>query len=235
MTKLNSKRMSEIFEKVDKTKKYIPGDAFDLLKGFSSKIKFKESIDVSIHLGVDPRKSDQLVRGSTVLPHGLDKKVKVAVFADESFRDMAIDAGADIFGIEKLKDDIRKKVIEFDVLISTPDSMKTLSQLGIILGPKGLMPNPKFGTVTDDISTAVKNAKFGQVRYKVDKAGIIHTSIGTSSLSSSKLHTNFLSLISDIRKLKPSTSKGVFIKKVSLSTTMGPGLNLDINNMNIIR
>jgi large subunit ribosomal protein L1 len=218
--------MNLLSKDVDKSKTYPIDEAFSLLKEFS-KVKFDESVDVSINLGVDPRKSDQVVRGSTLLPSGTGKIVKVAVFAENESAEEARIAGADIVGMDDLASEIKKGNIDFDVVIATPDTMRIVSQLGQILGPKGLMPNPKIGTVTSDVSRTVRNVKMGQVRYRVDKAGIIHTIIGRISFSASAIQQNLEALISDLKKLKPANSKGIYFKKITLSSTMGPGLILD--------
>ena len=221
-----SKRVRSLREKLEPGKLYAVDEALDLLKGLSS-VKFEESVDVSVNLGVDPRKSDQVVRGSTVLPNGTGKTVRVAVFAQGENADAAKEAGADIVGMEDLADSIKAGNLEFDVVIASPDSMRVVGQLGKILGPRGLMPNPKVGTVTPDIAGAVKNAKAGQVRYRTDRAGIIHCSIGRVSFDVSGLRENLSALLGDLNKAKPSSSKGVYIRKVTVSTTMGPGLAVD--------
>jgi len=192
-----------------------------------SKVKFKESVDVSVNLGVDPRKSDQVVRSSTVLPHGTGKTVRVAVFTQGANADAAKEAGADIVGMDDLADEVKKGNMEFDVVIASPDAMRVVGQLGQILGPRGLMPNPKVGTVTPDVVTAVKNAKAGQVRYRTDKAGIIHCTIGKANFQVEQLRENLQALLTDLNKLKPSAAKGVYMKKITVSTTMGPGLAVD--------
>jgi len=225
MTKL-SKRAKIIEEKVDKTKDYSADEAFALLKELS-RVKFTESVDVSVNLGVDARKSDQAVRGSTVLPNGTGKEVRVAVFTQGDNVEVAKAAGADIVGMQDLAEDVKKGQMDFDVVIASPDAMGVVGQLGQILGPRGLMPNPKVGTVTPDIAIAVTNAKSGQVRYRLDKAGIIHCSIGNVEFSEDKLVENLKALLDDLQKKKPSSSKGVYLKKISVSTTMGPGLALD--------
>ncbi|EDN70846.1 Ribosomal protein L1 [Beggiatoa sp. PS] len=193
--------------------------------------KFNESIDVSINLGVDVRKSDQVVRSATVLPHGTGKSVRVAVFAQGTNAAAAQEAGADIVGFEDLAQQIKNGFLEFDVVIASPDAMRLVGQLGRILGPRGLMPNPKVGTVTPDVATAVSNAKRGQVRYRTDKAGIIHCCIGNITFSSEALCQNLQALITDLQKAKPSTSKGVYLKKITVSTTMGAGLAIDQNSL----
>jgi large subunit ribosomal protein L1 len=225
MSKL-SKRVKLIREKIAFGKAYPIQDAIQLLQSFPP-LKFVESIDVSVNLGIDTRKSEQTVRGSVVLPHGTGRKVRVAVFAQGEQAEAAKTAGADIVGFEDLAETIKKGVMDFDVLIATPDSMRLIGQLGQILGPRGLMPNPKVGTVTVDVAPAVKNAKGGQVRYRADKGGVVHCTIGKIDFSLEALKENLEALLADLKKSKPSSSKGVYIKKVSLSSTMGPGLILD--------
>jgi large subunit ribosomal protein L1 len=221
-----SKRQKLIKEKVILGKTYLIEDAIQMLKSFPV-LKFVESIDVSVNLGIDTRKSEQTVRGSVVLPHGTGRKVRVAVFAQGEHADAAKTAGADIVGFEDLAETIKQGVMDFDVLIATPDSMRLIGQLGQILGPRGLMPNPKVGTVTVDVGPAVKNAKGGQVRYRADKGGVVHCTIGKIDFSEEALKENLESLLADLKKSKPSSSKGIYIKKISLSSTMGPGLILD--------
>ena len=221
-----SKRVRAIKEKLQPGKLYPVDEAFDLLKALP-KPKFTESVDVSVNLGVDPRKSDQVVRGSTILPHGTGKQVRVAVFTQGANATLAQEAGADIVGFEDLAERIKQGFLEFEVAIASPDAMRVVGQLGKILGPRGLMPNPKVGTVTPDVAAAVKNAKAGQVRYRTDRSGIIHCSIGKVSFSTDSLRENLHTLIVDLNKAKPSTSKGVYIKKVTVSSTMGPGLVID--------
>ncbi len=225
MAKL-SKRVKIIIEKVQSDKSYSVKEAFDILKSIPP-TKFVESVDVSVNLGVDPRKSEQSVRSSTVLPNGTGKQVRVAVFAQGDKATEATEAGADVVGFEDLADRIKKGFLEFDVIVASPDTMRVVGQLGKILGPRGLMPNPKVGTVTPDVATAVKIAKAGQVRYRTDKAGIIHCIIGKVSFDSRELHENLQALIIDLNKIKPSTAKGVYIQKITVSTTMGPGIVID--------
>lgn len=227
-----SKRKRAIREKVRAGHAYPVTEAFDLLRELSS-VKFKESIDVSVNLGVDPRKSDQVVRGSTVLPHGTGKTVRVAVFTQGAKADEARAAGADIVGMEDLAEQVRAGELDFDVVIASPDAMRVVGQLGQILGPRGLMPNPKVGTVTPDVATAVKNAKGGQVRYRTDKGGIIHCGIGAIDFASGALTDNLNALLADLQKLKPSTSKGVYVRRVTVSSTMGPGLQVDPATLNL--
>ena len=225
MAKL-TKKAKLIADKVQNGKMYSVEEAVALLSEFSSK-KFKESIDVSINLGVDPRKSDQNVRGATTLPHGTGKTVRVAVFAQGANAQKAKDAGADIVGFDDLAQSIKDGNLDFDVVIASPDAMRVVGQLGTILGPKGLMPNPKVGTVTPDVAGAVKNAKAGQVRFRTDKNGIIHGGIGKIGFNADAVKGNLEALLSDLKRAKPSTSKGIYIQKVVLSSTMGPGLMLD--------
>jgi len=225
MSKL-SKRKQLIKEKVDTNAVYAVAEAFEILKSVST-VKFKESVDVSVNLGVDPRKSDQVVRSSSVLPHGTGKTVRVAVFAQGQKAEDAKAAGADIVGFEDLAETIQKGEINFDVVIASPDAMRVVGRLGTVLGPRGLMPNPKVGTVTPDVVTAVKNAKAGQVRYRTDKAGIIHCPIGNAGFETDALRQNLQALIDDLNKLKPSSAKGVYIKRISVSSTMGAGVTVD--------
>jgi large subunit ribosomal protein L1 len=225
MAKL-TKRQKAIREKVDGNKVYAVSEALDLLKSLPA-AKFTESVDVAINLGVDPRKSDQVVRGSTVLPNGNGKTVRVAVFTQGANVEAAKAAGADIVGFDDLAAEIKAGKMDFDVVIASPDAMRVVGQLGQILGPRGLMPNPKVGTVTPNVAEAVKNAKSGQVRYRTDKAGIIHCGIGNTSFGTEALAQNLAALVADLVKAKPSTSKGVYLKGIALSTTMGPGLKVD--------
>jgi large subunit ribosomal protein L1 len=229
MAKL-SKRAKAIREKIEAGKLYAADEAFELLKGVSS-VKFTESVDVSVNLGVDARKSDQVVRGSSVLPHGLGKTVRVAVFTQGANADAAKEAGADIVGMEELAEEVKAGKMDFDVVIASPDAMRVVGQLGQILGPRGLMPNPKVGTVTPNVAEAVHNAKAGQVRYRTDKAGIIHCSIGKMDFEPVKLKENLESLLHALIKAKPSTAKGVYLRKVTVSSTMGPGLALDQSSL----
>jgi len=225
MAKL-SKRAKAIREKVESGKLYPADEAFSLLKDVSS-VKFNESIDASVNLGIDARKSDQVVRGSTVLPHGIGKSVRVAVFTQGANADAAREAGADIVGFEDLAAEVKAGKLDFDVVIASPDAMRVVGQLGQILGPRGLMPNPKVGTVTPNVAEAVKNAKAGQVRYRTDKAGIVHCSIGRIDFAPDQLKENLEFLLNALVKAKPSAAKGVYLKKVTVSSTMGPGLALD--------
>ena len=229
MPKLSKKRKLMI-EKIESGKSYSIEEAVSLISEFASG-KFTESLDVSINLGVDPRKSDQVVRGSTILPAGTGKDVKVAVFAQGENAGKATAAGADIVGFEDLAESIQGGNLDFDVVIATPDAMRVVGKLGTVLGPRGLMPNPKVGTVTTDVETAVKNAKSGQVRFRTDKNGIVHGGIGRVGFDGSAVKSNLEALLSDLRKAKPASAKGVFIKKVVLSSTMGPGLQIDQSSL----
>jgi len=221
-----TKRRKGIRERVDSTRLYPVDEAFSLLRDLAT-AKFRESVDVAVNLGVDPRKSDQVVRGSTVLPNGTGKTVRVAVFAQGANADVATEAGADIVGFEDLAARVKAGELDFDVAIATPDAMRVVGQLGQILGPRGLMPNPKVGTVTTDVGTAVRNAKAGQVRYRTDKAGIIHCTIGKVDFENGKLQENLKVLLADLQKAKPSAAKGQYMRRVTVSTTMGPGLTVD--------
>jgi len=221
-----SKRRKAAREKLDSQKAYVIDEALGLVKELAT-AKFAESIDVSVNLGVDPRKSDQVVRGSTVLPNGTGKTVRVAVFAQGENADKAIAAGADIVGFDDLAETVKSGELNFDVVIATPDAMRVVGQLGQILGPRGLMPNPKVGTVTADVETAVKNAKAGQVRYRTDKAGIIHCPIGRADFEVPALKENLAALIADLKKAKPATAKGAYVRKLTVSSTMGPGVSVD--------
>ena len=225
MAKL-TKRQKAIAESYDANKQYTLTEAVEILNKLPP-AKFKESIDIAITLGVDPRKSDQVVRGATNLPAGTGKTKRVAVFAQGAAADAAKEAGADIVGFEDLAESIKAGNMDFDVVIASPDAMRVVGQLGTILGPRGLMPNPKVGTVTPNVAEAVKNTKAGQATYRVDKAGIIHTTIGQVGFSAEQIEQNASALIADLKKAKPATSKGIYIKKITLSSTMGPGINLD--------
>ena len=227
-----SKRINTFRDKVEQGKYYSIQDAVNLLKEISS-VKFDESVEVAINLGVDARKSDQQVRGSTVLPKGTGKKIRVAVFAEGENANTAKAAGADTVGFEDLAEAMQKGDVNYGVVIATPDAMPTVGKLGKALGPRGLMPNPKDGTVTKDIEQAVRNAKSGQVRYKTDKNGIIHCVIGKVSFDSDSLIENLHTLLADLIKVKPNSSKGTYLKKLSLSTTMGPGLLVDQSSLSI--
>ena len=221
-----SKRKKLAREKVDAATFYQVDEALTLVKELATS-RFPESIDVSVNLGVDPKKSDQVVRGSTVLPNGTGKTVRVAVFAQGDNADKAKRAGADIVGFEDLAETIKGGEMNFDVVIATPDAMRVVGTLGQILGPRGLMPNPKVGTVTADVETAVKNAKAGQVRYRTDKAGIIHCSIGRVDFEVPALKENLAALLADLQKAKPAASKGAYVKRLTVSSTMGPGISID--------
>ena len=220
------KRLKAIREQIEPGKAYELNEALELLKS-TSKVKFKESVDVAIRLGVDPRKSDQNVRGSTVLPNGTGKQVRVAVFTQGENEEKAKAAGADVVGMDDLHDQIKDGDLAWDVVIATPDAMRVVGKLGQLLGPRGLMPNPKVGTVTTDVEKAVQNAKAGQVRYRTDKAGIIHSTIGKADFEVDALKGNLHALITDLMKLKPASAKGTFVQKIALSTTMGPGIQVD--------
>ncbi|MDE2273284.1 MAG: 50S ribosomal protein L1 [Gammaproteobacteria bacterium] len=227
-----SKRMRGARETLTAGKQYAVDEAMSLVKEFA-KVKFRESVDVAINLGIDAKKSDQVVRGSTVLPHGTGKSVRVAVFTQGANAAAAKQAGADIIGFEDLAEKIKAGQMDFDVVIASPDAMRVVGQLGQILGPRGLMPNPKVGTVTPDVAGAVKNAKTGQVRYRADKAGIVHCSIGKSDFEAHALKENLYALLADINKVKPATAKGIYMKKVTVSSTMGPGIVIDQNSLTL--
>lgn len=230
MAKL-TKRQKAINEKVQAGKLYSLEEAVSLLKELST-VKFEENIDVSVNLGVDARKSDQQVRGATTLPNGTGKSVRVAVFTAGNNAEAAKAAGADLVGMEDLAEQIKGGMMDFDVVIASPDAMRVVGALGQILGPRGLMPNPKTGTVTADVVTAIKNAKAGQVRYRTDKNGIIHGGLGKLSFEAQAVKENLEALLADLKKAKPSTSKGVYMRKITLSSTMGPGLALDVSSLN---
>jgi len=225
MSKL-TKRAKAIREQIESGKMYAADEAFTLLKTLST-VKFVENIDVAVNLGVDPRKSDQVVRGATVLPHGTGKQVRVAVFTQGANVDLATEAGADRVGMDDLAEEMKGGALDYDVVIATPDAMRVVGQLGKLLGPRGLMPNPKVGTVTPDVAQAVQNAKAGQVRYRTDKAGIIHCPLGKMDFDAEKLRENLEALLGNLMKAKPSAAKGVYMKKVTVSSTMGPGLTVD--------
>jgi len=225
MAKL-TKRQKLIREKLQPGKQYAIADALSLLKELST-VKFTESVDVAVNLGIDARKSDQVVRGATTLPHGTGSVVRVAVFTQGANVEKAKAAGADIVGMDDLAEQVKAGNMEFDVVIASPDAMRVVGQLGQILGPRGLMPNPKTGTVTPDVETAVKNAKAGQVRFRTDKNGIVHGAIGKVTFDLPAIKENLEALLSDLKRAKPSASKGIYLKKITLSTTMGPGLVID--------
>lgn len=231
MAKL-SKKKKLLNEKLEAGKAYSVDEAVSLLSEFAS-AKFKESIDVSVNLGVDPRKSDQVVRGSTTLPAGTGKDVRVAVFAQGENAEKAKAAGAELVGMDDLAESIQGGNMDFDVVIASPDAMRVVGKLGTVLGPRGLMPNPKVGTVTPDVETAVKNAKAGQVRYRTDKNGIIHGGIGKIGFEGSAIKSNLEALLADLKKAKPASSKGVYIKKIVLSSTMGPGVLIDQSSLTL--
>ena len=230
MAKL-TKRMRVIRDKVDATKEYEINEAVALLKELAT-AKFVESVDVAVNLGIDARKSDQNVRGATVLPHGTGREIRVAVFTQGANAEAAKEAGADVVGMEDLAEQVKKGEMNFDVVVASPDAMRVVGQLGTILGPRGLMPNPKVGTVTPNVAEAVKNAKAGQVRYRNDKNGIIHTTIGKASFEANQLQENLEALLVALKKAKPSSAKGTFLKKVSISTTMGAGVAVDQASLN---
>lgn len=231
MAKL-TKRQKAIAGKIEAGKSYNFVDAAALLTELST-VKFSESVDVAVNLGVDPRKSDQVVRSATVLPHGTGKTVRVAVFTQGPAAEAALAAGADRVGMDDLAAEMKGGDLNYDVVITSPDAMRVVGQLGQILGPRGLMPNPKVGTVTPDVATAVKNAKAGQVRYRTDKNGIIHTSVGKVGFDAVKLKENVEALIADLKRIKPASSKGIYVKRVTLSTTMGPGLVIDQGSLDV--
>jgi large subunit ribosomal protein L1 len=221
-----AKRAKVWKEKLTPGKQYPVDEALTLLKEFAT-AKFAESVDAAVNLGIDASKSDQQVRGSTVMPHGTGKSVRVAVFTSGKNQDAARAAGAEIVGLEDLAAQVKAGEINFDVVIASPDAMRVVGQLGQILGPRGLMPNPKVGTVTPDVATAVRNAKAGQVRYRVDKAGIVHATIGRANFETSALKENLVALLGDLQKAKPAASKGIYLKRITLSSTMGPGIAVD--------
>ncbi|AYG43208.1 50S ribosomal protein L1 [Pseudomonas sp. Leaf58] len=231
MAKL-TKRQKAIAEKIEAGKAYNFEDAATLLASLPA-AKFVESYDIAVNLGVDPRKSDQVVRSATVLPHGTGKTVRVAVFTQGPAAEAALAAGADRVGMDDLAAEMKGGDLNYDVVIASPDAMRVVGQLGQVLGPRGLMPNPKVGTVTPDVATAVKNAKAGQVRYRTDKNGIIHTSVGKIGFEAGKLKENVEALIADLKRIKPASSKGIYVKRVTLSTTMGPGLVIDQSSLNV--
>ena len=225
-----TKRQKPFADKVQQGKQYVLDQAIAILKECAT-AKFKESVDLAVNLGVDATKSDQNVRGSTVLPHGAGKTVKVAVFAQGAKADEAKAAGADIVGMQDLADKMKAGDLSYGVVIAAPDAMRVVGSLGQVLGPRGLMPNPKTGTVTPDVATAVKNAKAGVAKYRTDKAGIIHCSVGSAAFEPEKIKENLIAVVRDLRKHKPASSKGVFIKKVTVSTTMGPGIRVDVGSL----
>ncbi len=231
MAKL-TKRQKAINEKVEAGKQYEINDAVALLTELST-VKFKESVEIAINLGVDARKSDQQVRGATVMPHGTGSDVRVAVFTQGANAEAAKAAGAEFVGMDDLAAEVKGGMMDFDVVVASPDAMRVVGQLGQVLGPRGLMPNPKTGTVTPDVATAVKNAKAGQVRYRTDKKGIIHGAIGKVGFDAVAVKENLEALVADLKKAKPASAKGVYLKKMTLSTTMGPGLVIDQSSLDL--
>jgi large subunit ribosomal protein L1 len=227
-----AKRMKAWKDKLQPGKQYAADEAFKLVKEFA-KAKFNESVDVAVNLGIDASKSDQQVRGSTVMPNGIGKSVRVAVFTSGKNQDAARAAGADVVGLEDLAEKVKAGELDFDVVIASPDAMRIVGQLGQILGPRGLMPNPKVGTVSPDVAGAVKNAKSGQVRYRVDKAGIVHCTIGKASFEPEQLRGNLVALLGDLQKAKPATSKGIYLKRITISSTMGPGVMIDQSTLGV--
>lgn len=227
-----TKRQRVFAEKIDVTKSYAIGEALALMKETST-VKFSETVDVAVNLGIDPRKSDQSVRGATTLPHGTGKDVRVAVFTQGANAEAAKAAGAEFVGMEELAAEIKGGMMDFDVVIADPAAMRVVGQLGQLLGPRGLMPNPKTGTVTPDVATAVKNAKAGQVRFRAEKGGIIHGGIGKISFEASAIKENLEALISDLKRAKPAAAKGIYLQRITLSTTMGPGLVIDQSSLEV--
>jgi large subunit ribosomal protein L1 len=225
-----AKRMKPWAEKIVPGKQFPIDDALALVKQFAT-AKFDESVDVAVNLGIDPTKSDQQVRGSTVLPHGTGKSVRVAVFTSGKNADAAREAGADIVGLEDLAEKVKAGELNFDVVVASPDAMRVVGQLGQILGPRGLMPNPKVGTVTPDVAGAVRNAKAGQVRFRADKAGVLHCTLGKASFEVNALRENLQALLADLHKSKPAAAKGVYMKRVAVSSTMGPGVQVDLSSL----
>src|SRR5580698_2125477 len=229
-----AKRVKAAQAKVTPGKHYPVDEALKLVKELAT-AKFNEGVDAAVNLGIDASKSDQQVRGSTVMPNGIGKSVRVAVFTSGKNQDAARAAGADIVGLEDLAAKVKAGEFDFDVVVASPDAMRVVGQLGQILGPRGLMPNPKVGTVTPNVAEAVKNAKAGQVRYRVDKAGIIHCTIGKATFEPSALKENLLALVNDLQKIKPATSKGVYLKKLTVSSTMGPGVAVDQSSLGLVK
>ncbi len=227
-----AKRVKAWASKIQPGKQYTIDDAISLVKEFA-KAKFRESIDVSVNLGIDASKSDQQVRGSTVMPHGIGKSVRVAVFTSGKNQEAALAAGADIVGLDDLAAKVKAGEMNFDVVVASPDAMRVVGQLGQILGPRGLMPNPKVGTVTPNVAEAVKNAKAGQVRYRSDKAGVVHCTIGKADFDAPKIKENLTALLVDLQKAKPAASKGIYLKKVSVSSTMGPGVPVEQSSLSL--
>ena len=227
-----SKRVRKFEEKVNRNALYVIDDAISLLKELAT-VKFVETVEIAVNLGIDARKSDQGVRGATSLPFGTGADVRVAVFAQGENAEKAREAGADIVGMDDLAEKIKEGMMDFDVVVASPDAMRIVGQLGQILGPRGLMPNPKTGTVTPDVSTAVKNAKAGQIRYRTDKNGIIHGGIGKINFDAEAIKGNLIAVLTDLKKAKPAASKGVYMKKITLSTTMGPGVAIDLSSIEV--
>ena len=227
-----AKRIKAWASKIQPGKQYPIDEAITLIKEFA-KAKFRESVDVAVNLGIDASKSDQQVRGSTVMPHGIGKSVRVAVFTSGKNQDAARAAGADIVGLEDLAEKVKAGQMDFDVVVASPDAMRVVGQLGQILGPRGLMPNPKVGTVTPNVADAVKNAKAGQVRYRSDKAGVVHCTIGKADFDAAKLKENLTALLQDLQKAKPAASKGIYLKRVSVSSTMGPGVPVEQSSLSL--
>lgn len=225
-----AKRVKAWADKIQPGKQYPIEQALALVQEFA-KAKFKESVDVAVNLGIDASKSDQQVRGSTVMPNGIGKSVRVAVFTSGKNQEAALAAGADLVGMEDLAEKVKAGEFNFDVVVASPDAMRVVGQLGQILGPRGLMPNPKVGTVTPDVAGAVRNAKAGQVRYRADKAGVVHCTIGKAEFEADKLKENLQALLADLNKVKPATAKGIYLRKVSVSSTMGPGVPVDISTL----
>jgi large subunit ribosomal protein L1 len=227
-----AKRMQAWSGKIQPGKQYAIDEAISMVKEFA-KAKFRESVDVAVNLGIDASKSDQQVRGSTVMPHGIGKAVRVAVFTSGKNQDAARAAGADIVGLEDLAEKVKAGQMDFDVVVASPDAMRVVGQLGQILGPRGLMPNPKVGTVTPDVAGAVRNAKAGQVRYRSDKAGVIHCTIGKADFEANQLKENLTALLQDLQKAKPAASKGIYLKKIAVSSTMGPGVPVEVSSFSL--
>ncbi len=228
-----SKRAKMIAEKVEENKQYTAAEAFALLTELSAATKMDETVDVAINLGIDPRKSDQVVRGSSILPSGTGKTVRVAVFTQGANVEAAKEAGADVVGMEDLAEQMKGGDLNFDVVIASPDAMRVVGQLGQLLGPRGLMPNPKVGTVSPDVAQAVKNAKGGQVRFRADKAGIVHCGIGKTAFTAEQLQANVEALCAELKKLKPAAAKGIYFKRISVSSTLGPGLAVDLSSIEL--
>src|SRR5690554_4298681 len=227
-----AKRVQAWANRIQPGKQYPIDEAIEIVKEFA-KAKFRESVDVAVNLGIDASKSDQQVRGSTVMPHGIGKAVRVAVFTSGKNQDAARAAGADIVGLEDLAEKVKAGELNFDVVIASPDAMRIVGQLGQILGPRGLMPNPKVGTVTPDVAGAVKNAKAGQVRYRSDKAGVVHCTIGKADFEVAQLKENLQALLQDLQKAKPATAKGIYLRKISVSSTMGPGVPVEQSSLSL--